>query len=516
MLAEAREQVARVVRTGACLRVVLHAEDRLAGDGDAFIRVIEQVLVRDAHAGRQRALVDDEPVVLRRDLDLAGRLVEHRMIAAVMAEAELQRLRAEREPEDLVAEADAEHRLAARHQFLARRDAVRHRRRIARAVREEEAVRAERERFFRRRRRGDDGDARADVAELAKDVLLHAEVVRDDVELDGRDLDRAAVVLGAPRRLVPLVALGAGDARDEIEAVHRGSGAHAGEHGVDLIDMRRDRAVLRALIAERACQRAGIDAVDAGDLGLIEPRRQRALGAPRCRQRWQLADRETGARDARGLDVLAIDADVPDLGRRHHDDLPAVRWVADDLLIAGDRRVEHDLADRLDLRAEAFAAEHLARGKHECRRPARGLGHFILPSRSKTGRPSSSVSTARPASFWPTNGEFFDLLASPSALNVTGRSGSMTVMSAIAPTASAPPGKPTARAGPPVSAAIARRSSSVPMRTKSRMIGNAVSRPSMPGAAHSNSTSFSTGECGAWSVAIASITPSASASSSAS
>ena len=38
----------------------------------------------------------------------------------------------------------------------------------------------------------------------------------------------------------------------------------------------------------------------------------------------------------------------------------------------------------------------------------------------------------------------------------------------------------------------------------------------MPGAAHSNSTSFSTGECGAWSVAIASIVPSASASSSAS
>ncbi len=54
------------------------------------------------------------------------------------------------------------------------------------------------------------------------------------------------------------------------------------------------------------------------------------------------------------------------------------------------------------------------------------------------------------------------------------------------------------------------------MRTKSSTIGSAVSSPSMPGAAHSNSTSFSTGECGAWSVAIASIVPSASASISAS
>ena len=37
----------------------------------------------------------------------------------------------------------------------------------------------------------------------------------------------------------------------------------------------------------------------------------------------------------------------------------------------------------------------------------------------------------------------------------------------------------------------------------------------MPNAACSNSTSFSTGECGAWSVATASMVPSASASRSA-
>ena len=57
---------------------------------------------------------------------------------------------AEREAEDLVAEADAEHRLAARAQLARRGDAVVDRGRIAGAVRQEEAVGAERERVARR------------------------------------------------------------------------------------------------------------------------------------------------------------------------------------------------------------------------------------------------------------------------------------------------------------------------------------------------------------------------------
>src|SRR5690348_17612931 len=48
-LAEAREQVARVVRPGARLGVVLHAEDRLARDGDAFVGDRKSTRLNSSH-----------------------------------------------------------------------------------------------------------------------------------------------------------------------------------------------------------------------------------------------------------------------------------------------------------------------------------------------------------------------------------------------------------------------------------------------------------------------------------
>ena len=92
----------------------------------------------------------------------------------------------------------------------------------------------------------------------------------------------------------------------------------------------------------------------------------------------------------------------------------------------------------------------------------------------------------------------------------------MTVTSAGAPSASVPPGSPNDRRRARRSCASpARPGSARPARTSSSTSGSAVSRPMMPNAACSNSTSFSTGECGAWSVATASMVPSASASRSA-
>ena len=254
MLAKPREQVARVVGPRARLRVILNAEDRLALDGEPLVRVIEQVLVRDVHARRQRCRIDDEAVVLRRDLDLAGGLVEHRVIATMVPERQLQGLAPEREAQDLVTEADAEHRLAARAQLARGEDSVVDRRGIPGAIREKEPIRCERDGVTRRRLRGHDRDPRAEVAELAKDVLLDAEVIRDDVKLDRRDRQRAPVVCGAPRRLRPLVARGARDAGDEILAVHLRCRTHPLEHRWDRIHVRRDRAAHRAFVAQAARQ----------------------------------------------------------------------------------------------------------------------------------------------------------------------------------------------------------------------------------------------------------------------
>jgi hypothetical protein len=80
-------------------------------------------------------------VVHRDDLDLAGGLVLHRMIGAVVALMHLARLAADGEAEHLVAEADAEHRQARRDQLLDLRHRVfAGRRGIAGTVGEEHAV----------------------------------------------------------------------------------------------------------------------------------------------------------------------------------------------------------------------------------------------------------------------------------------------------------------------------------------------------------------------------------------
>ena len=59
----------------------------------------------------QRVGIDREAVVLAGDRDRAGGEVLDRLVAAVVAELELAGLAAQREPEQLVAEADAEHRV---------------------------------------------------------------------------------------------------------------------------------------------------------------------------------------------------------------------------------------------------------------------------------------------------------------------------------------------------------------------------------------------------------------------
>ncbi len=78
---------------------------------EAFERVVVEVDVRGLAADFFEAVrIDREAVVLAGDLDLAGVQVLHRLIAAAMAELELECLGAQRQAQQLVAEADAEDR----------------------------------------------------------------------------------------------------------------------------------------------------------------------------------------------------------------------------------------------------------------------------------------------------------------------------------------------------------------------------------------------------------------------
>ena len=124
----------------------------------------------------ERVGIDGEAVVLRGDLDAAGAEVFDRMVAAAVAELELVGLAAEGQAEELVAEADAEDRdLADEMADVVLR--VRHRLRIAGAVREQHAVVAAVEDLLGMRGRRIDRDLAALPHELPQDVALHAEVV---------------------------------------------------------------------------------------------------------------------------------------------------------------------------------------------------------------------------------------------------------------------------------------------------------------------------------------------------
>jgi hypothetical protein len=118
-------------------------------------------------------------VVLRRDLDLAGREVDHRLVAAVVAELHLVGLAAEHVAEDLVAEADAEHRHLL-HEHRRRADRVAADRGVAGAVAEEHAVGLALEHRGRGGGGRHHGDVEAARDERTQDVALRAEVVGDD------------------------------------------------------------------------------------------------------------------------------------------------------------------------------------------------------------------------------------------------------------------------------------------------------------------------------------------------
>ena len=100
------------------LGMVLDGEHRPVLEPDALDRAVEQRAVGDLDRGRQAGVGDREAVVLAGDLDLAGGQVLDRVVGAVMAHGHLLGAAAQRQAQHLMAEADAEHRLAAVDQLL--------------------------------------------------------------------------------------------------------------------------------------------------------------------------------------------------------------------------------------------------------------------------------------------------------------------------------------------------------------------------------------------------------------
>lgn len=128
------------MRTGRCFGVVLHTEDRPLLVPDPFDRVVVEIQMGHFDVVGQRIGRQREAMVLRRDLDLAGPLVEHRLIGTTVSELQLEDLASQRQPQQLYAQTDPEDRLLL-NQLLNRPDRVVQRPRISGTVRQKDSVR---------------------------------------------------------------------------------------------------------------------------------------------------------------------------------------------------------------------------------------------------------------------------------------------------------------------------------------------------------------------------------------
>ncbi len=192
------EQVHRVVRPRPGLGVVLHAARGDVEQPDALDRPVVEVHVRELRlpeVGLQPLpglAAHREAVVLRGDGDAARAQVLDRVVAAAVAERELERLEADGPGEQLVAEADAEHgQLPDRR--ADRLDEVAERGGVAGAGDEEDPVGAAAEHLVRGGRARQQLERHAARGEVAHDRGLDPRVERDDV--------RAGAVAGVGPRL---------------------------------------------------------------------------------------------------------------------------------------------------------------------------------------------------------------------------------------------------------------------------------------------------------------------------
>ena len=86
--------------------MILNAEDRFVPVAHAFDGAVVEIDMGDLDVGGQGGGIDGEAVVLGGDGHFATAKVLHRLVAAAMAEFELEGLSAECVPENLVTEAN--------------------------------------------------------------------------------------------------------------------------------------------------------------------------------------------------------------------------------------------------------------------------------------------------------------------------------------------------------------------------------------------------------------------------
>ncbi len=372
------------MRTGRRFGVVLDAERRHVPRPDALDDSVVEPDVADLYGAELRLdraverRVHGEPVVVRGDRHPPGGPVEHGLVQPAVPVPQLVGPEAERPPEHLIAEADAEYRHpGAQHVAHGGHGRV-GRRRVAGAVGQEHRVRAGRPDVSQRARHRQ--DVRRDAA-LGQPARSHSL----DPEVQGGHGESAR-----PNRVDP-VRLGGRDVGRQIGAGHGRCVAHPGQQLLAVRAGRGDPAAHGSPFAQVPGESPGIDSADADDPLAIQFVVQTARRPPGRRPARGVADHVPGHPDPLRLGVLVVDPGVADVRRGLHHDLAVVGRVGQRLLITGHPGGEDGLTDRLTAHAVRVAAERAAVLQHENR-----LRHAGPPP--EADRPRPSVGRATP---WP-------------------------------------------------------------------------------------------------------------------
>ena len=386
--------------------MVLDGEDGLAREAQAAIGAVEQGDVSLLDACRKGGGIDGKTMVHRDDLDLAGRVVLHRMVGAVMALMHLFGLAAKRQAQHLVTEADAEDRNVGLDQFPDDRDGIFPSCcRVSRAVRKEDSIRIQRKHIVLARRRRHDGDLAVEPGEEAQDVTLHAIIDADDMVLRSVRRQFGSAFVPDPGLFAPGGRLTRCRDLGEIETF---KAAPVLRHRLQRVDVElpvrimSDNGIRGAVFADPGCQGAGVDAAHADNPAGLQPRIEMAHGAVvgRIGDIGLEDDAHCAVTGRRReiLDVFVIRADIADMGEGEGDDLAEIGRVGQDFLIAGEGSVEAHFGRDCACRSDALAFDHGAVRQDEhggCGSGGPWSGHRRHPvaaRRRKIGPPGRQAS----------------------------------------------------------------------------------------------------------------------------
>ena len=289
------------------------------------------------HALGQGLAINRKAVVHAGDLDLAGFQVFNRVVGAVVAVVHLDGFAAQRQGQHLVAQADAKNR-----QICLIKNAADHWHRVAAgggrvagAVRQEHAIGGMGQHLVGGGRGGQHGDVATGRGKAPQDISLGAEIYGNHLEF-GVVLPRVACGPG-PAHFIPAIGLCACHILGQIQPLEPGKAARARHQRLDVKDafgVMAQRHMRRALLANGACQAAGVDAADSDAPAPMQPGRKMLCRAPvagLCRVPFHHHAR--GHRIG-GFIIVGVYAHIADMGKGKGDNLPGIRGVCHNFLIA--------------------------------------------------------------------------------------------------------------------------------------------------------------------------------------